>query len=405
MFVTVALAPQMLPLDQHEANEVRTAQERSETLEELALEDLASEAAKRRLEVLAGPELKPLLEAAELLRCLDEHTEALEASGLNRPEEQTSQPEEVHHCSADGWRVVQAPASFNFAPGDRVKLRHISSEDPQGQLATIQALVSLVGEPGELVDVWRIQFDGTDALSYMDFDDEAYVVSVPCVAKPQESTDGTATAETSSSRPGENATGVDESWPGLDSTVLRVVDEGVQPRTWPSCIEPNVATSSADGRGLFVNLGALGLNISSGCFQGDCGHSDHFACESPAFCAKTCGQIRACRRWTFWEKAPSTCWLSGGGPHVLRETIGTVTGSVGCRPEGEASASPKTLFQLLSGFSGTLPPSLWEEWDLVGVLEEFGHMSVDEIRSSWPSTRQRAALRAAARVSRTTSCA
>ena len=43
---------------------------------------------------------------------------------------------------------------------------------------------------------------------------------------------------------------------------------------------------SLEGRGLFVNLGALG--IERGCFQDDCSHSDHFEAVTPAECAKIC---------------------------------------------------------------------------------------------------------------------
>lgn len=43
---------------------------------------------------------------------------------------------------------------------------------------------------------------------------------------------------------------------------------------------------SLQGRGLFVNLGALG--IQRGCFQDDCSHSDHFEATTPAECAKIC---------------------------------------------------------------------------------------------------------------------
>merc|ERR1712110_240346 len=163
---------------------------------------------------------------------------------------------------------------------------------------------------------------------------------------------------------------------------------------------------------------ALGLNITEGCFRGDCSRSDHFACSSPAACAKVCSQVRACRWWTFQELAPPTCWLRGDGVRTHEEAHGHSSGSAACLPpdDGSEVAPPHepTLFELVGGvpvapdadgsarlmgatIGGVSPSRLWGEPDLIGALQEFGHMTVKQLRrAAPPSERQRSALRVAA---------
>ena len=76
---------------------------------------------------------------------------------------------------------------------------------------------------------------------------------------------------------------------------------------------------------------------------------------------------------------------------------GALSGSSACVPpdEDDGPAEP-TLFSLITSKSGTVPPALWHERDLVGTLEEFGHLTLAEIKQKPSSMRQRTALRAAA---------
>lgn len=263
------------------------------------------------------------------------------------------------------------------------------TEDVNGEAGVVRTVMSLTGEPSEVVKVWEVvPTDGGPTL-FIDPADSDLVISVPC-------TDGTA-----------SATGDDTNNVSSDNSI-----------GWPGCIESGILFPSADGAGLFVNLEALGLNITEGCFLGDCSRSDHFACASPAVCARVCSQVRACRWWTFQELAPPTCWLRGGGVRTHQEAPGHSSGSVACLPpDEELEAAPPhepTLFELVGGVAtasavgggvrlmgattgGVSPSRLWSEPDLIGALQEFGHMTVRQLRrAAPPSERQRSALRVAA---------
>lgn len=305
-----------------------------------------------------------LREAAALLRQLanaaedggqvaaSKHTEATDFG-------EASNAINERDCKADGWRELHPEKAKVVGFGHQVRIRQRMSEDVTGEEAVVQKLLSLVGEPGETVLVWEVKArDGT--LHYVDFADPAVAVAVPC------------------GQPG----GTADSLADLTRSL------------WPACIEANVGSPSSSGNGLFVNLEALG--IREGCFQGDCGHSDHFAAEEPGECARACARIGACRWWTFREAGPApTCWLRGGETSPSAEEPGAASGRQSCvPPAGPAPAA--SLFELVGGPAKTPPPSLWEQWDLVEVLERFGHLTPAELRRSRPSVLQQSALRAVA---------
>merc|ERR1712137_1199527 len=156
---------------------------------------------------------------------------------------------------------------------------------------------------------------------------------------------------------------------------INVSDSG-QTVQWPGCIEKGIEFPSFDGAGLFVNLLALG--VTSGCFQRDCSHSDHFTAKSPVECAQTCDRVPACHGWTFWEAPPS------------------VSGTSLCKPStGFKLREDATLMSIVAGSSGTLPRPLWEEWSLASVLMEYGTRTVAEIRAEPYSIARNTALRVA----------
>ena len=74
---------------------------------------------------------------------------------------------------------------------------------------------------------------------------------------------------------------------------------------------------------------------------------------------------------------PSTCWLRALGLPGRFDTPGAVSGLKSCVPH---EARPQaTLWQRLLGPSGTVPAPLWHEKQLLKALEEFGHMTVEEL--------------------------
>lgn len=380
LFVTVALTPQLEPIDGGEADAAQAAlDEALGPSVELPLEELPS--LLEGTPTPADPRVRTLMRTAALLRDLDERADELETSGSTSSEEESSSDDEDLSCGAGGWiKVLGDKALANLTSGTKLKIRRLGTDELHGELGVLEAVLALVGQPGELVTVWKVLVEGEKSFRYFNFYDRG--LEICRVAESGEL---------------EEAPALEEEPEDLDSVPLQQVGT-----SWPSCIEANVATPSADGTGLFVNLEAL--DIKKGCFQDDCSYSDHFACSSPADCARTCGRIKACKSWTFWEAAPATCWLRGKGRRVRREAPGAVSGSVGCQPPQEKGLSAPTLFKLIAGPSGTLQPSLWEEWDLVQVLAEFGHMSLEEIRRAPASHRQSAALRAAALAAASSRC-
>jgi len=406
LYATVAFTPQLQQLTDGEAHELQ-AQFSGSTVE-LALGDLVRLAQSWRSEgkesprratafSSADPEIQAFQETGALLQALDSRTEAIlderrgerrgaaRSSSSTRPgaveqPEASDEEEDRSFCSADGWRELQTElVAGTVGFGDRVRLRQRMGEDVGGEKGVVRNILALSGEPGELELVWEVDLD-TGLTQYLDFADPSVVVAVVC------GNSGVGAAAS-------DDTGAEEGTAEASNSQDRNQTNRAAP--WPACIESNVASPSLNGSGLFVNLGAF--DISTGCFLGDCGHSDHFACASPAECARTCSRIGACRFWTFREAAPATCWLRGD-EYRCEESPGAISGSVACSPPKEEPERPSdpTLFQLVSGSEGTLPSILWEEWDLVSVLEEFGHMTLDEVRRTSPSTVQRAALRASA---------
>merc|ERR1712176_1183611 len=103
-----------------------------------------------------------------------------------------------------------------------------------------------------------------------------------------------------------------------------------------------------------------------------------------------CAQIGACSWWTFQEPAPPTCWLRAEGVRTREEIAGYSSGASSCVPPPdvpEESRDP-TLFELIGGAAGVPPPQLWSEWDLLGVLEEFGNFTLEELRRAHPTPRR-----------------
>merc|ERR1711939_222992 len=77
-----------------------------------------------------------------------------------------------------------------------------------------------------------------------------------------------------------------------------------------------------------------------------------------------------------------------------------VSGATTCVPSDEqnkagARAEPD-LFDLVLGQTEVPPPSLWSEHDLIGVLKEYGNLTVRKLKRTRPSVRQLNALRVAA---------
>eukprot|EP00747_Dinoflagellata_sp_TGD_P118173 gnl/TRDRNA2_/TRDRNA2_172758_c1_seq2.p1 gnl/TRDRNA2_/TRDRNA2_172758_c1~~gnl/TRDRNA2_/TRDRNA2_172758_c1_seq2.p1 ORF type:complete len:588 (+),score=129.66 gnl/TRDRNA2_/TRDRNA2_172758_c1_seq2:234-1997(+) len=372
VFVTIAITPQPQQVEPQQAEDT------AGTVEEVALADLPGLQAPAEATSAGSQEQRALQRGATLLRGLHERTEEPVANGRRaRPAAEAGVTKEEDDdslgCSSDGWRELASEvAAKQVGFGDRVRIRQRMSDDVNGEEGVVKRILGVVGAPGEVSTVWEIRRstaygllgEAPRPLQYLDLADPTLAVAVPCI--PSDARNGTE---------GEDA------GPG-----------GVAP--WPACIEANIASPSSSGSGLFVNLEALG--IKDGCFQGDCSHSDHFACAAPTECARTCARIGACGWWTFEEAAPSTCWLRADDRH-REELPGVVSGRAACVPPGNGTTvAEPTLIQLVAGSTGTPSPDLWEEWDIVGVLEDFGHMTVREVQHAIPSPRQRAALRAAA---------
>ncbi|CAK0878162.1 unnamed protein product [Prorocentrum cordatum] len=305
-YVTVALAPQLAQV----APEDLRPEPGAGSVEEVDLGALAGTLAARRAESAEGAAaeagVRQLREAEALLRSLHGRTEWLWTCGGREPLElllcvpaelvclrdtvlwrvarlRIPEAPRSAECTADGWReLAGGEAEAGVFAGARVRTRRRGSEDITGDEGLVRAVLTLSGEPGVLTRVWQVVDPGTGGLEYFDFSDHAIMVSVPC--------------NVTEVVPPAGARGPAEEGEGGPPDAGRAA-EG---RRWPLCVEANVALPSSNGTGLFVNLQALG--ISSGCFQDDCSHSDHFACASPAECARACARIGACRRWTFQER-------------------------------------------------------------------------------------------------------
>lgn len=172
--------------------------------------------------------------------------------------------------------------------------------------------------------------------------------------------------------------------------------EELTQQAWPDCIQRGQMLRGIDSAGVFANLASLG--IVDGCFQGDCGHSDHFSCGSPALCARICSSIRACGWWSFQPtNSGGTCWLRRHDKHrvVLQEGL---LGERICQPPVEArmpvkEATEPTLFTLAGGLWGLGPTHPAGQWDLLHILEQFGSLTASELAAQEPSSTQRSAMR------------
>jgi len=187
---------------------------------------------------------------------------------------------------------------------------------------------------------------------------------------------------------------------------------------WPECVRQGETIRGLENAGVFVNL--LGFGINSGCFRDDCSHSDHFDSSSPASCAQTCASIRACQWWSFWvSPSGGVCWLRRHDRHRL-PMLNSVAAAVDCvppagkpqtdfnyrhlkggaaEPQGRHRGEP-TLFELAQGQWGIGPRHPFHQWDLVQVLEAFGHFTPSQVEVQEPSALQRSALRFSRRAQR-----
>lgn len=169
---------------------------------------------------------------------------------------------------------------------------------------------------------------------------------------------------------------------------------------WPNCIESGITVQGAGSAGIFVNL--LSFGITTGCFRDDCQYSDHFSCGSPATCAQTCAGIRACKWWTFWPThSGGTCWLRRHDQHraLMAQSL---TANTECQPSSRGGVdggkgSEPTIFELARGQWGVSPNHPFHQWDLVKVLEAFGHSTPSQIQAQEATALQRSALRFARR--------
>jgi len=184
--------------------------------------------------------------------------------------------------------------------------------------------------------------------------------------------------------------------------------ENARASPWPDCIRQGETIRGMEGAGIFVNV--VGFGISSGCFRDDCTHTDHFESSSPAACAKICMSIRACKWWSYWVSAASgTCWLRRHDRHRLPMLNGLSAAS-DCTPPVGPQANAKrdrrkgegepTLFELARGQWGIGTRHPFHQWDLVRILEVYGHSTPSELEVLDKSALQQSALRFARKAQR-----
>ncbi|CAE8690488.1 unnamed protein product [Polarella glacialis] len=177
---------------------------------------------------------------------------------------------------------------------------------------------------------------------------------------------------------------------------------GQKAPAWPDCIAQGQTLRGTASAGVFANL--LSFGITEGCFRDDCTHSDHFASGSPATCARTCASIRACKWWSFWtSRNGGTCWLRRHDEQ--RATmLESMTGAVSCLPpvappvaagkRQQPQPGESTLFGLAGSEPwGWGPGRPGHQWDLVPVLEAFGHLTPSQLEQEYGSPLQQSAMR------------
>ena len=154
LYTTIALSPQLLPLEPDEAAaaEANARLRTPGTWEEVRLDDTSQSALQKVLakeaahfaKHKASPTLRALHEAASLLKELDHRSEELEASkGPASP----SASEHVAECSA-GWRELGAEEIRRLRPGSHLRLRERGGDDPTGREVKLEAQLRVTGEPG-----------------------------------------------------------------------------------------------------------------------------------------------------------------------------------------------------------------------------------------------------------------
>eukprot|EP00927_Polykrikos_kofoidii_P083272 TRINITY_DN8491_c0_g1_i1.p1 TRINITY_DN8491_c0_g1~~TRINITY_DN8491_c0_g1_i1.p1 ORF type:complete len:1851 (-),score=371.48 TRINITY_DN8491_c0_g1_i1:296-5575(-) len=382
LYVTIALAPELEAVAEED---LEPAGGKHRAFEAIGLDELLARSSERSLGSVPptiAADVDVLHEAALLLSRLSERSEEMVTSSTAASSRDDYNEEQValddpEDCSVDGWRDLPNGAEARVAAvssGEQIRMRRRLSEDVNGEIGTMEALITLTGRPGELVELWQVSSTIGGPTQYIDPADETLVVSVRCHAQ----------KEAALARQGG----------GLASGDL---DQAANASAlWPACVEVDMAFPSNDGSGIFVNMEAI--NITSGCFLNDCSHSDHFACTSPADCARTCSKVRACRWWTYQELAPPTCWLRGESVRTREEMEGYSSGSRLCLPPPEAvkAEAEPVLFDLVRGKAGVPPSRFWGEWEVVETLEDFGNFTVAELERTRPTERQVSALRLAA---------
>eukprot|EP00929_Paragymnodinium_shiwhaense_P025650 TRINITY_DN15454_c0_g1_i1.p1 TRINITY_DN15454_c0_g1~~TRINITY_DN15454_c0_g1_i1.p1 ORF type:complete len:1851 (+),score=381.48 TRINITY_DN15454_c0_g1_i1:173-5725(+) len=399
LFATVAFTPTLEAVEVADVLQVR----KDVQVEEVPLDELASRIgrtdAPSRPSASVAAEVGILQEAALMLSRLDRRAE--EPWQSSSSEQERVEPEgymfgelkptavDEGDCSYDGWREVPDLASERLAlvqAGQRIRTRRRMSEDLNGEVGTVRAVLSLTGRPGERVTVWEVIPEQQGApIQYLEPSDSSLAISVPC----QPSDAGVEAVQ---------PTDIPTQQPERPVDIDEVLAPAAIDAPWPACIENGIAFPSSDGAGLFLNLEAL--NLTSGCFLNDCSYSDHFACASPADCARICAHVASCRWWTFQELAPATCWLRGAAVKTREEAPSYMSGSRSCvaseEKGGGQSAAEPDLMDLVLGQTGVPAPNLWKEPDLIAVLKDFGNLTVRQLQRARPSVRQLNALRIAA---------
>jgi len=369
LYTTVALTPQLQPHDSNRADA---------DFEAIPVQDLPNHATKAASDrgqfqhsASASPATRALQDSLLLLEKLEEeHLTELASAEPGRQGQQhmarRKAPMPLHQGSCSyGWQDLTPSEASELGVGSKVRVRQRTFEDVLGGEGIVERITALGAEADNFLDshmtiLWQVAF-GDGHTGFHDFNDPNLLVAVPC---------------------------------SMEEAEESLSDAAGAP--WPACILPKMGAPSAVCNGLFVNLESF--DITSGCYQENCGHSDHFASETPAVCARICASIPACEIWTFSEGSPSTCWLRSGTCE-LQENAAAVSGLVTCSPPlVTVSGDHVTLFDLLANGAGegVLPAMLWNEPNLFAALEAYGHATLQELPHMQPTPLQMVAMRIAA---------
>lgn len=295
-------------------------------------------------------------------------------------------------CCSDslGWNLLRAEQIADLRVGQLLRIRN--GRHAAAQEAQIASVLHVSGRTGSSATLHRVRILKTGSMSYFNFSQPGLLVTYSHGGGGGDCSMSAEQCSKKSSRKSE----------------------------WPDCVRQGETIRGVENAGVFVNL--VGFGISSGCFRDDCTHSDHFDTSSPASCAQTCASIRACQWWSFWVSASGgVCWLRRHDRHRL-PMINSVAAAADCvPPAGQAlpkvdwhhlstsadSAGPRnrrrgepTLFELAQGPWGIGPRHPYHQWDLVQVLEAFGHSTPSQVEAQEASALQQSALRFARRAQR-----